>query len=308
MKAVRLAASPSEVSSSPSSTFPPPTSLPAKSSMESAFAMGERVVEALNSSSGVRAVQGVARQWFAFASTTVDRTIPASLRREITRMAAPFLRRYVACSARQGSVLVFGIAAVVVLGLLLTLSSETLTLLPRQSLASRSRYLIEGGGGASAARASAADCARAISCEAGGAPPEPACAYWDMRLHRVPADGGGGLRTTSASRQTAAAAAVEIPLATWAQMRGEAVWALHFRRGCRGSAFPLYVPNSQVCGAGRAQWRAAGLTPTITASAAAAAAAVLPCSLRPRSTWGRRPCRPCTATARSRSWHMRPTS
>lgn len=244
-QAVRQAtASQSEVPSSPSSTFPPPTSRLANGLLESAFAISERVAEAMHSSSGARAVQEVARQWFAHASTTVDRTIPASLRGEITRMAAPCLRRYVACSARQGTVLVFGIAAVVVFGLLLTLSSETLTLLPRQSLASRSRYLIEGGGGASAARASAADCARAISCQAGGSPPEPACAYWDMRLHRVPA-GSGGLRTTAASQT---AAAVEIPLATWAQMRGEAVWALHFRRGCRGSSFPVYVPNSQVGG------------------------------------------------------------
>lgn len=247
--------------------FPPRTSLmPLERAVEQTFLAGDRLVhelrlaaQAIQSSPDVQAMQAmvlrVRASAVAGASGAVERFVPAPLRAHVSRAAAPCLRRYAVFSARQGSVLVFGIAAVVVLGLLLTLSHESLALGGRQGgLIGRSRFLIEGGGGR-VERASAVDCARAVACGAPPIVPGPgACDAWAM-VHVAPADAEEGVADSSASARPAPpplhgsgrsrGGSVQLPLVTWTQLRGEAVWALHFRRGCRGSSFPVYLPNSQ---------------------------------------------------------------
>lgn len=74
--------------------------------------------------------------------------------------------------------------------------------------------------------------------------------------HRSPVrgTGAGGGRNSSGMGcgvwgllrvPSAPEALVELPLLAWAQLHAAATSALHFRRGCRGTVFPLHTSNAQ---------------------------------------------------------------
>ena len=144
---------------------------------------------------------------------------------------------------KPGSVaLLAGVIVVAIAALLLTAAAGSSRQHPRllgiaSGAAGGMAYLY--GSAAETSPASAAACARVVACSgkqstggrAATAPSIAACAR--IGFARVPTGDGGP------------SPIAELPLAAWTQLRSAAIWTLHFRRGCRGSTFPLRVPNAQ---------------------------------------------------------------